>query len=74
MTLLLSFLIVCMFPAWAVGMVTFIQWYRGKNDSWPVDKSNIINMVRLWWYALTRPEKFVSIFPWLTKDEGDNLP
>lgn len=39
----------------------------------PADSSNRINRIRLWWFALTRPELFVSTFPWLANDEHKNV-
>jgi hypothetical protein len=32
-----------------------------------------INHIRLWWFALTREDKFTGQFPWLTRDEWDNM-
>lgn len=54
-----------------VGLVTLVQFARNKKL--PMDESNRINHIRLWWFALTRPELFVSQFEWLTKDELDNM-
>lgn len=48
MTALLTLLIVAMLPMWAIGMLTFIQWVRPAQG---IDKSNIINRIRLWWCA-----------------------
>ena len=73
MITLLVLLIIAMFPAWAIGMITFIQWYNAKRDAPGVDSSNIINMIRLWWFSITRPELFLPIFPWLANDELDNI-
>ena len=39
----------------------------------PMDTSNRINHIRLIWWAINDPEKFVDQCPWLAKDEGDNL-
>lgn len=70
---ILLFIILAMFPMWAIGMITVIQWYRGKLDAPGVDSSNVINMIRLWWFALTRPERSLPAFPWLANDEMDNM-
>ena len=51
----------------------------------PMDKSNRLNHLRLVWFALNAPHQFVKLyyyapngsyekaFPWLTRDEGDNV-
>jgi len=44
---------------------------RGKHS--PADKSNRINHLRLVWFALTREEEFVDQFPWMKKDEWENM-
>lgn len=54
-----------------LGMFTFVWWM--KPSKLPADKSNRINKIRLWWFALTRPELFVGTFEWLKHDELDNV-
>jgi hypothetical protein len=44
-----------------------------RTKSAPADKSNRINHFRLVWFALTREEKFVTLFPWLKNDEWENI-
>ena len=51
----------------------------------PMDKSNRLNHLRLVWFALNAPHQFVKLyyydkngeyaraFPWLERDEGDNV-
>lgn len=39
----------------------------------PADRSNRINHIRLVWFALTREDEFVGVFPWLRNDEKDNV-
>lgn len=39
----------------------------------PADTSNRIAHLRLVWFSLNRPERFVSLYPWLMRDEEDNL-
>ena len=50
----------------------------------PMDKSNRINHLRLVWFALNAPHRavelytfsdrgYVQAFPWLERDEGDNV-
>lgn len=53
-----------------IGLLTIYHWVAPKEG---IDLSNVINRIRLWWFALTRPEKFVKIFPWLLEDEWDNI-
>lgn len=54
-----------------VGLFTLFHLFRGSKS--PADKSNRINKVRLWWFALTREDKFVDLFPWLKNDEWENI-
>lgn len=54
----------------AIGVFTFYHLFRSKTA--PADASNRINHIRLWWFALTREDKFVGQFPWLKKDEWEN--
>jgi hypothetical protein len=54
-----------------IGILTIIFWMRPSK--FPADESNRINAIRLWWFALTRRELFVKLFPWLTKDELENM-
>lgn len=59
-----------LFPL-AVGM--FVLWHIVRPQNKPADTSNRINKIKLLWYALTREELFVDVFPWLTRDEGENV-
>ena len=54
-----------------LGILTVFFWI--KPSRLPVDESNRINSIRLWWFALTRKELFVDTFPWLKKDESENM-
>ncbi len=54
-----------------VGLFTFYHILRPQRS--PADTSNRINKFRLWWFALTREEKFVDGFPWLKNDEWENM-
>ena len=49
----------------------FHVFIRGKKS--PADKSNRINHFRLVWFALTRENLFVGLFPWMENDEHDNV-
>ena len=42
-----------------------------KPMKFPADQSNRIAHLRLVWFALTRPERFVELEPWLKMDELD---
>ena len=69
--LLLLIIIGLMFPFFAVGLFLMIQIVRPSKP--PTDTSNLINRLRLVWFAATRQELFVGTFPWLTRDEKDNM-
>lgn len=66
----LVFLTAAVVP-FAIGMLTIFHFVRAPRS--PADTSNRINRIRLWWFALTRPELFVDSFPWLKHDELDNV-
>lgn len=68
---MISLLIIAMLPMWLLGTFIFIQLARSKKS--PMDKSNRINHIRLFWFALTRPELFTEEFEWLKNDEFDNI-
>jgi len=57
-------------PAIVGLLVVYHVFVRGKRS--PADKSNRINHLRLVWFALTREDEFVGMFPWLKNDEWDN--
>jgi hypothetical protein len=59
------------FPALIGLLIIYHVMIRGKR--WPADKSNVINHIRLVWFALTREDKFVGLFPWLKNDEWENM-
>jgi hypothetical protein len=58
-------------PALLGSLLIFHVFVRGKKS--PADSSNRINHVRLVWFALTREDLFVDVFPWLKNDEYDNV-
>lgn len=66
MTFLLGILLL---PA-AVGLFTMYHIFRSNKP--PADRSNRIAHIRLWWFALTREDLFVELFPWLKNDELEN--
>ena len=55
----------------AVGAVTIFYWIKPAEGG--VDPSNVINRIRLWWFACKRPYLFIDVFPWLKNDELDNV-
>lgn len=62
-----------------VGLFTFYHLFRTQKA--PADTSNRIAAIRLWWFALTREDKFAQAqdengewqFWWLRQDELDNI-
>jgi len=54
-----------------LGMLVLFHIFRTQHE--PADTSNRINKIRLFWFALTREELFVDVFPWLQNDEYDNI-
>lgn len=71
-SLLLLLLIVFMSVPAAFGLLVFFHVFVRKKKE-PADTSNRINHFRLVWFALTREELFVDTFPWMKKDEMDNI-
>ena len=61
---------VMLFPALIGGFVLF---HIFRSQRLPADKTNRINKIRLIWFVLTREDLFVNSFPWLTRDELDNV-
>jgi len=61
---------VLLFPA-LVGL--FVLYHIFRSQRLPADKTNRINKIRLIWFVLTREDLFVKTFPWLTRDELDNV-
>lgn len=51
----------------------FLAWHVVRPQKSPTDTSNRINKIRLLWFALTREDLFVDVFPWLKRDEKDNV-
>jgi hypothetical protein len=50
-----------------------VIWHVARPQRSPADTSNRINKIRLLWFALTREELFADVFPWLRRDEHDNI-
>jgi hypothetical protein len=72
MNILLLVLIVAMLPIWALGLYLFIKVLILPNVP-PADVTNRINHIRIVFYAIQHPEKFISICPWVGKDEAENV-
>ena len=51
----------------------FVLFHILRPQRPPADRSNRINKIRLVWFVLTREELFIGTFPWLTRDEYDNV-
>lgn len=51
----------------------FIIFHILRPQRQPADRTNRLNKVRLLWFCLTREELFVNTFPWLTRDELENV-
>jgi len=59
------------FPFCLGMLVLYHVLIRSKKE--PCDESNRINHIRLFWFALTREDKFVDTFRWLRNDEWENF-
>lgn len=69
---LLSTIIFLALPFIAMGAITFYNAFVRRKKG-KVDKSNRFNHLRLIWFATTREDKFVGLFPWLKNDEWENF-
>lgn len=69
---ILLLLVLFMMPFALFGLYMFIFTLIIPMKA-PCDTSNRIAHLRLVWFAISKPELSVKIFPWLTRDEGDNL-
>ena len=71
-TILLLLLVIFMSIPAALGLLVFFHVFICEKKK-PADTSNRINHFRLFWFVLTREDKFVDVFPWLKNDEWDNI-
>ena len=55
-------------PFALIGLL-FVWHVLVKRKKAPADSSNRIAHMRLVWFAMTRPELFTGLFPWLAEDE-----
>lgn len=42
-------------------------------NSPPADRTNRINHLRVVFFAIQSPEKFIKMYPWLGRDEQENV-
>jgi hypothetical protein len=70
-TLLLAVLILAALPTAGLGLL--VIWHIARPQRAGADASNRLNKARLLWFALTREELFVPLFPWLARDEHANV-
>lgn len=69
--ILLAALILAALPTAGLGLI--VIWHIARPQHPGADASNRLNKARLLWFALTREELFVPLFPWLARDEHDNV-
>lgn len=55
-----------------LGLYTFVLIFIVPKKP-PMDSTNRINHLRVWFFALKTPEKFIAMYPWLARDERFNL-
>ena len=55
-----------------LGMYVFIKVLIMPNVP-PMDITNRINHIRVVFFAIQHPEKFVEMYPWLAFDEMENV-
>ena len=60
-----------LFP-FVIGMLVLYHLVIRAKQA-PCDESNRINHIRLFWFALTREDRFTEMFPWLLNDEWENF-
>lgn len=70
MTLALA--ILCLLAPFSL-LGVLIVWHIARPQRSPADASNRLNKARLLWFALTREDLFTGLFPWLKRDELDNV-
>lgn len=58
-------------PVTTIGLLVICHVARPQRPG--ADASNRINKIRLIWFALTREDLFVPLFPWLRNDELKNV-
>lgn len=65
-------LLIAMLPMWLLGAYLFTKVLLMPNAP-PADRTNRINHIRVVFFAIQHPEKFIALYPWLARDEAENL-
>lgn len=76
----MSILFLVSWPFTALGVLLVVSWVRLVRQA-GIDGSNVFNPIRLTWFLFTRPDKFAALrnadgslaFPWLARDEWENV-
>lgn len=55
-----------------LGAYVFIKVLIMPNVA-PADRTNRINHIRVVFFAIQHPEKFIELYPWLAYDELENV-
>lgn len=55
----------------ALGLFVIFHIVRPQKS--PADKTNRINKIRIFWFALTREDQLAKDIPWLKRDEYENI-
>lgn len=63
--------ILFMLPFALIGLLTFVCWLRPSKH--PMDKSNRINRIMLWWLVINKPHLFVGDWAIFTMDVEDQV-
>lgn len=69
---MINLLILFMLPFALIGLFVLIKVMFMPMKK-PANVSNRIAHLRLVWWAIIRPQNFTSLYPWLMRDEGENL-
>lgn len=70
--MVVALVILCLLAPFSVlGLLVAIHIARPQRS--PADSSNRLNKARLLWFAMTREDLFIDLFPWLTRDELKNV-
>lgn len=64
--------ILCLLAPFSV-LGLLLAFHIARPQRRPADTSNRLNKARLVWFALTREDLFIDLFPWLTQDELKNV-
>lgn len=67
---MIATILLVLLPFTLIGLLVMVQLFKSVKG---VDDSNIFNRLRIFWFALTRMDQMVEKFPWLKKDEWENM-